>query len=490
MKRGVIWQALPLTLLILGPALINGYPLVYSDSGTYLRSGFEMSVPADRPIGYGLFLRAFSLDGISAWLPMIIQALISAPILMRIQRILAPRLPFAFLLSITLLLSLGTALGWYGGRIMPDMFTAPAILVVLARAMGGRGNGWLAFDIAVVLLACITHLSNIPVLLALLAIVSLFLLSHKLRQMLSLKRMVPLFLAVGLSIPLIQAVNRGVGGDPELSTGGHVFILGRLLDTGQLEPFLEEDCRDHHHFRCGRDKLPINSQKFLWDPDSPVNTQGGWAATRGEGNALLGRFFRDPARMSAFIFAGIRDTGTQLRLWGLENEMISTWYRAEDSAPSIAIQAYLPHEMPMYRAALQNGGRGELRMVEVNLLHHLLMILGLMGAIGCLVPALSRGITRQQKLFLLLVLIGILLAAGSGAALSVPHQRFLAKVSWMLPFVVMLIYAERYAGRATARVQEVMHAAPPFPPVPSAHAPSAENAASDAQGGSGTHRRS
>lgn len=48
-------------ILLIMPAIVNGYPLVYSDSGTYIGSGFEGIVPVDRPIAYGLFVRHISV---------------------------------------------------------------------------------------------------------------------------------------------------------------------------------------------------------------------------------------------------------------------------------------------------------------------------------------------------------------------------------------------------------------------------------------------
>jgi hypothetical protein len=50
-------------------AIYNGYPLVYSDTSTYLASGFELQTPVDRPITYGLFIRLTSLNGFSLWIP-------------------------------------------------------------------------------------------------------------------------------------------------------------------------------------------------------------------------------------------------------------------------------------------------------------------------------------------------------------------------------------------------------------------------------------
>ena len=79
------------TLLLLGPALINGYPLVYADTGTYLTSGFQLGIPADRPLGYGLFCRLFSGDGLSLWGVVIAQALLSAVVLVHAWQVLVGR---------------------------------------------------------------------------------------------------------------------------------------------------------------------------------------------------------------------------------------------------------------------------------------------------------------------------------------------------------------------------------------------------------------
>jgi len=56
------------------PAFYNGYPLVYSDTGTYIASGFEGKVPNSRPITYGLFIRHSSLTA-SLWLSAFAQCL-------------------------------------------------------------------------------------------------------------------------------------------------------------------------------------------------------------------------------------------------------------------------------------------------------------------------------------------------------------------------------------------------------------------------------
>src|SRR5207247_6774608 len=58
----------------------NGYPVLFSDSGTYIHSGFDGFVPWDRPIAYGLFIKYVSLQK-SLWLVVYFQALSIAGII-------------------------------------------------------------------------------------------------------------------------------------------------------------------------------------------------------------------------------------------------------------------------------------------------------------------------------------------------------------------------------------------------------------------------
>ncbi len=47
-------------------AIANGYPLIFYDTGTYLRTGIELRFPTDRPVFYGLFLLPLHLK-LSLW---------------------------------------------------------------------------------------------------------------------------------------------------------------------------------------------------------------------------------------------------------------------------------------------------------------------------------------------------------------------------------------------------------------------------------------
>ena len=101
-------------LLLLFSAYINGFPIVYSDTSTYLASGFELEAPFDRPIMYGLLLRLSSLNGISLWFTIFSQGLIVSILIYKLLRTCVPKLKSINLIFISIIafISLCTSASW------------------------------------------------------------------------------------------------------------------------------------------------------------------------------------------------------------------------------------------------------------------------------------------------------------------------------------------------------------------------------------------
>ena len=74
-------------LLLVWPALLNGYPLVFSDTGGFLHQTLGPLMLWDKPWVYGPFLHLFHW-GLTLWLPMAAQALIVSHLLWVTQRVL------------------------------------------------------------------------------------------------------------------------------------------------------------------------------------------------------------------------------------------------------------------------------------------------------------------------------------------------------------------------------------------------------------------
>ncbi|MBK8341024.1 MAG: hypothetical protein IPK99_13950 [Flavobacteriales bacterium] len=136
----------------------------------------------------------------------------------------------------------------------------------------------------------------------------------------------------------------------------------------------------------------------------------------------------------------MRDGLVQLTQWGV-GEIAFAWYRNPVSPPYLAVQQCVPHELDDYLASRQNGGpQGELQLHAVDRAYMIMLTLGLLG----MFTLLFRGsVNPTERTLLLVLLLASALAAMSCAALSMPDQRFLARVSWLVPWGVALIAARR-----------------------------------------------
>ena len=120
-------------LFMMFPAFVNGYPLIYSDTSTYIHSAFEFLPPKDRPITYGLFIRLTSLNGLTMWTVIFAQTSILSGLLYCLTKKSMgsdqqnPGLRFALIILVS---SLAGA-AWTTSYLLPDIFTPIMVLAAL-----------------------------------------------------------------------------------------------------------------------------------------------------------------------------------------------------------------------------------------------------------------------------------------------------------------------------------------------------------------------
>ena len=438
------------TCLIMVPAIINGFPLVYSDTGTYLRSAFQGFVPVDRPYWYGVFIRLTSLSGRTLWGVVLAQSLLSAVYVLRFAHALLPSLRARITtFAAVVLLSVTTGLGWYACQLMPDLFTAVGALAVFLLLCGEARPWSCVLDVLVIIAACWVHLSHLVIL----PVIGFVLLIATRRSELPLRRERTAWLmaSILLSWAGLAAANRAVDGKWYISRGGHAFLMGRSIDTGLLRPWLEEHCPAEHYGICAYiDSLPPSSKAFLWGGNSPLVKQGGWDATREEYGRIIRGTFTEPRYLMMHIRGSLASTAQQLRVWDITSELESTWYRTSDSPPYQMIEATMPHELASYRASLQNGGNGELSLHWPDRAHRMVLLASLVCGI---VQFFRRRRTKgsvPDRVILLFAVSTILIDAWVCATLSAVETRYLARALWVLPVAVMVVAARAFRqGRDT-----------------------------------------
>ena len=366
------------TLLLLAIPLLNGYPLVYSDTGTYLRTAFEGYVPPDRPIWYGLFIRSTSLNGTTLWGPVLVQCLLAAWVVVQVTRL--------------------------GRTRNAPLVRMPLLAAGLVAFPLLSGVGLLPFVVAF-------QRTRLPALAGVLLVI-----------------------AAGwwLSPFAGQLVTGGQAARP-----AHVFLMGRLVDSRVLGPLLKERCPEAGWELCAwRDRLPSNSQDFLWNPESPVHAMGGWEATRQEYGTIVREALTTPDHLFRFLGNTFSMTGSQLADWHMGNGLLGTWYASPDSPPHHQVAKHLPHELGAYRASVMNTNEGRARRV-LHAADLLLRLGGLLSLAALLVVLLHWKTTPSDAhLSVLVVLLALVVNALVCAGVSTVADRFQTRMSWVVPLVL------------------------------------------------------
>jgi len=410
--------------------LLNGYPLVFSDTGAFLAQTIEGWAIWDKPFVYGPALHAFHWR-ISLWPAVAAQGLALSWLLWRVARLLG----WPGHLLLCLALAAASAAPWFAALLMPDWLAPALVLAVflLAYAWEAMGRAARAATLVIALLAAASHLSHL-VLAAGLAALVLALCGWRA----ALRCAVPLAGAV----LVLLGTNLALHGRLVVSPYGSVFALARLAADGPAARTLEARCPAAGWEMCrwvGR--LPADSDDFLWRRDGPV-----WSARR-DGARPGG-----PISLAPEASAIVRETLLREPLAVARAVLGNAWRQAvmvrvgdtlgpDHLAPSVARQLALgfpPAEQARFAASLQ--ARGQLPMVAAPLLALHLPVL-LLGAAGCLWALATTRDPRRRGL-VLLVLAGLAVNAAVTGGLSKPNERYQARIAWLLPAVALLAAAK------------------------------------------------
>ena len=430
----ILLAAVPL----LWPAVINGYPLVFSDTGTYLSQAVQHYLGWDRPIFYSLFLLALHLT-LTTWPVIIAQALLASTTLHLLRRVLLPAVSVWWLVPLTATLAFATALPWLTAQLMPDLFTGLLVLTLglLAFAASNLSRGeriWLT-GFAACMIA--VHQSHLPLVLLLLP--SLLAMRWWLGPGTpgssiagsGIWRDTALLLAVpALACVALAGVNLIAYHRASVAPFSNVFSLARIIYDGPGMRVLQRDCPHMHWRLCPYlDAFPANADLFLWQPDSPLIRAGGAKLESTEANAIMARALM--AEPGTELLAVLGNAAQQLGLFatgdGLEPwpQTVTPWIRRD--FPGFEVDTYL--------AARQTNG-GKLLPDWLGTLHRVVALLGV-ALYAALLPVT---LLRRQRVggFLALALLVLPINALITGGLSGPHDRYQSRVMWLPPLLAAL----------------------------------------------------
>lgn len=433
--------------LLLWPAFLNGYPLLFSDSGAFLHQTLGPLMIWDKPWIYGPFLHLFHWR-ITLWGPVLAQGVILSWLLWLVQRALRGRATPAAHLGLAAGLALATTAPFSAALLMPDIF-APVVVLCLFLLGCGRGALSTAEAAAVGIIGAVaiaSHLSHLPLAAALVLLIGV--LTWRLRPL--LRAALPLLAAV----LLLLGTNWVGHGRPALSPHGATFLLARLIADGPAARTIAAACPERGWYLCAwAGRLPADSDEFLWSPDSPVNRDAegrprflGGALLSAEAREILAETLRrEPL---AVALAMLRNAGRQLLLVAAGDTLPPEHFAAAVE-PRIR-EGFPAREASAFAAGLQARGLLAQAVAPILPVAPWVVLAAAVLSPWVLWRTLVAG-RRQAAAFLLMVLVALAANALATGGLSKPHLRYQARIAWLLPFAVgLLLLPPTRAGREEA----------------------------------------
>jgi hypothetical protein len=422
------------TTIFMLVAIINGYGLVTSDTGSYIKYAFDFQVPADRSPFYGIFVGIASV-WCSLWLALFIQCLLLVWIWYELLHLLysktSPLIYLATVVGITLL----TPASWVASFIMPDVFSAAMLLAILCYMLSAHRHGLYLCFIATCVLMHNSHFLILP-----LFAVLVWLVSKPYRN----KAANLLLLSVGLFTTMC-GINYAKGFRFKLSAGSHVFMMGKLSETGILKTYLNDNCDKKSYALCNyKDELPPNAWDFLWDETGPLYKTGGWDSSRAEYNAIIKDVFTTPRY--AAMFAGAAITGTAQQL--TRNNITVDPLPANAIAGQMIARHY-PKELNAYSRSMQTTGA----IKTANFNYGYLLVFVLSSVL--ILHHRKRIYTPNIKFLYLFTLLFILCNVFVTATFANVLDRLQLRVSWVLPAINCALLIHYYLAHRKAKNQHV-----------------------------------
>ena len=450
-----VWAAGVLVLLL--PAVYNGFPLIFPDTGAYLSVSYADKWTLDRAGFYGLLFKPILMPTkpvAGLWLVLALQVALISAILQVTVRLVAPSASpvlASILIAITALL---TALPWHSAQLMPDAFTGPLVLLVwLAASRDPSAPGSPSIWLAVVVLG-LMHYTHLGLIAAVVAASCLVLAAFGASLAEIAKRVVAALIALSAIITAHVAAHGIMFDRWSVSPMGSMFLFARLHEDGLTSQWFDRHCgRDAPKPLCEiRHELPRDSQMLLWGGSkSPlvghINDKVGqpemWRWIDMLQDAAMGSLREQPV-----AFAGLAASATGRQL--LRFEALDDECPANCGAPDlIALQPALAPEI-----AASRQRRGAMPKAYIRGLTNLVAWASLLLALPLMALAWSR--KDAAALSLLVAIAAALLAnAFMAGALSDVHDRYQSRLVWLVPFAIVALAARWRAFRRPASIAAV-----------------------------------
>ena len=425
--------AIAIPLILIAPAIWNGYPLLQYDTGGYLARWYEGYLVPSRSTVFGLYLH-FG-QGSYFWINLAIQALATLWILQLMLRVFGLGTPFR-IAAISLALIMTTALPWLASMLLTDIFAGLSILSLFVLIAHGDKTSstekWLLF--AFTAFAAAAHSATLGVLLGLCC--AGWMVRPWASARIPATGLIQGSLTIVAGAAMLLSANFALSGQLAWTPGGYGVAFGRMMQDGIVTRYLNDHCQTIKLKLCPyRDELPATADEFLWGK-SVFNT--------------LGRFNGLNEEMGFIAVQSL----LEYPAWQAEAAAIATAQQLVHVATGEGttgfiphtygiIERYLPGQLATMRAARQQNW--DINFAVINWVHVPVALASMLLLLGILGHAIWY--RRLDDVTLLAATISTALLGNSFicGVISGPHDRYGARLVWIVTFAV-LIALERYRG--------------------------------------------
>ena len=452
------------SLMLMVVALYSGFGLTESDTGAYIYMGIRNTIPIDRSIFYGWFIRYTSMWS-SLWYALFAQNLLLAYVLLKyvfqiqnskfkIQNFrdaetgndpnsLLPTTDSQsrFTLFTVITIVSFTCVSWVASYLMPDAFAGILLLSILLffTYRAGKALQLVAYAL-IILLAMIVHNSHALIVAPFSLVLIVWAMIKKHRTI--LKRSLVLLSLSAMSWLLLCTVNAVNGYDFTYSRGSHVFMVTKFAETGILKTYLDDNCGTKNLKMCNyRDQIPAYSWDFLWDAQSPLYKTGGWDSNKKEFGLIIHDVFTTPKYMEMFMVSAA--TGTLRELSQVQAPDYTT-FQGRTSSPGQSVSVFFADELNEYVLAKQNTTG--LSATSANYIYYLFFLLSVIWI-------LFHSQFFEKELFFIYgcILLFFVLNAFVTSTFSTVIYRFQNRVFWALPATNAILMIRYYWYRFPQR---------------------------------------
>jgi hypothetical protein len=424
-------------LICCGYTIFNGYPILYSDTSTYISSGFELETPASRPITYGIMLRIFSLNGLSFFFVPVFQSLLFLYVLNQLLKyFFGNENSNGRLFICVAVFAIFTGYFWSVNELIPDFMSPLGMIALFLIAIRDRGAGKEVSMYFIFFICAASHFSNLFIYFILLSLFWLFrswLFPGMEKRRSGKKALICLMLLIVSFLIMASA----------FSKSRNVFYAGSLAEKGILREILKDKCGSESMKMCEyRDSIRDSFEYLVWSKNSPLEKMGGWKASQTELRKLNGIANTE----SKYLKMQIAMTG-RFFLQQLVMQEIAEGNGAFDQKTVLnqRIHKYAPLDASLCDSAMQQA-RGFIGMNAVN---SFLTFSGIIFSVAlfALFIWLRRRIRRELFVFIFVSVFFVLANALLTALTSQITQRVGCKLNWLLFLSSLMMLFSHFSGK-------------------------------------------